>query len=74
MYCSKGKSHKSEASQHDSHMEREEFDASKVMRRRDFIKSTSVGLLGTMLALDSPFARVVQARGTSSAGALFHEK
>jgi len=53
-------------------MEREEFDANKAMRRRDFIKSTSVGLLGTMLALDSPFVRVVQARGISSAGALSH--
>ena len=60
MHCNKEKDHQSEATQHDLHTKGGKFNATKGIGRRDFIKGASAGLLGTVLALNSPFARAEQ--------------
>ena len=52
----KRKNHESEVSQHHFHIERGKCNVTRGMGRRDFIKGASAGLVGTVLALDSPFA------------------
>lgn len=64
MYCNREKNHESEVSQHDLHIKRGKSNMTKGIRRRDFIKGASAGLLGTVLALDSPFAWAKQLRST----------
>jgi len=62
MYCNREKHHEFELSEYDFHIKGEKSSATGGIGRRDFIKGASTGLLGTMLALNSPSARAEQPR------------
>jgi uncharacterized protein (DUF362 family) len=62
MHCNREKNHESEVSQDDLHTKRRKPSATKGIKRRDFIKGASTGLLGTVLSLNSPFAWAKQLR------------